>query len=142
MGSVGPEDQYVARLRRIYREWSDSRGSSFKPWLDLMAEQVRFRSLGGGAPGIEFSRGGVSRADVMRYFDELSQAWEMLRYDVEALIAQGDRVAMLGSCAWRHRHTQKVVETMKADFFRFESGRVVEFVEFYDTAAAVAAATP
>lgn len=141
MGSVGPEE-HVAKLRRVYREWGESKGSSFKPWLDLMSDQVRLRSLGAGVPGIEFSRAAMSRADVMRYFDELSQDWEMLRYDVEQMIGQGDWVAMLGSCAWRHRRTRKVAETLKADFLRFENGRVVEFVELYDTAATLAAATP
>jgi ketosteroid isomerase-like protein len=140
---MGTDDEakHVEKLKHCYRLWSESKGSSFKPWLDLLAEGVRFQSLGGGSPGVEFSRGGSSRAEVMRYFDELSRDWQMLRYDMEHFIAQDDRVAVLGRCAWRNRRTDKVADTPKADFFRFENGRVVEFIEFYDTAAVVAAAS-
>jgi ketosteroid isomerase-like protein len=138
---MGIEEEHVAKLKRTYRLWAESKGSSFKPWLDLLSERLSFRSLAGGSPGAEFTRGGDSRADVMRYFDELSQDWEMVRFEVETFIAQEDRVAVLGNCAWRNRHTNKVADSPKADFFRFESGRIVEFMEFYDNAKLFAAAT-
>jgi uncharacterized protein len=137
---MGIEDEHVAKLKRTYRLWAESKGSSFKPWLDLLSERLSFRSLADGIPGAEFTRGGDSRADVMRYFDELSQEWEMMRFEVDTFIAQHDRVAVLGSCAWRHRRTNKVADTPKADFYRFEGGRIVEFIEFYDTAKVLAAA--
>jgi ketosteroid isomerase-like protein len=68
----------------------------------------------------------------------IGENWEMVEYKVDHLIAQGERVAMLGKCAWKSRQTGAVVETAKADFFHFREGKIVEFWEFYDTAKAIA----
>ena len=135
------EARNVALVRAAYEAWSDSKGASTQQWLELMSHGVCFRSLAGGAPGLEFSRECAKRDDVARYFAELARDWEMIHYTVDELIAQGDRVVMLGSCGWRHRHSGRSVETPKADFLRMQDGKVVEFFEFYDTAKAIAAAS-
>jgi uncharacterized protein len=57
-------------------------------------------------------------------------------------IAEGDRVAVLGSTAWRNSKTGRAVDTAKADFWTFRDGKVVEFHELYDTAALIAGARP
>ena len=63
----------------------------------------------------------------------------MIEYRVDHLVAQGDRVVMLGFCSFRHRKTGKVVSTPKADAWRFEGGMAVEFYEYFDTAQVHAA---
>jgi ketosteroid isomerase-like protein len=136
------EDRHVETLREVYRAWRTSNGEDTGVWLDVMAPAISFRSLGASAPVIGFSRNGVSPADVQRYFIDLARDWEMIDFEVESMIAQGDRVAVLASCSWRNRHTGKVATSLKADFFRFEDGLVAEFVELFDTANAVDAATP
>lgn len=135
------ESRHVDSLRAVYRRWSETKGADSAPWVALMSDTIAFRSLGASAPVIGFSRNGYSRADVARYFAELARDWEMLRYEVEQMIAEGDQVAVLASCSWRNRHTGKETATMKADFFRFADGHVVEFAELFDTAGAVSAAT-
>lgn len=136
------DNDYVRTLREVYREWNDSKGTSSKRWLEILADDVCLKSLAGGAEGMEFSRQCHCKEDVLRYFAELAQDWEMVHYTVDEFIAEGDRVVMLGSCGWRARATGKIVSTPKADFIRFRDGKVVEFIEFYDTAAAIAANTP
>ena len=135
-------ERNVDSLRELYRLWKLSKGTSTRPWLDLLGDRIVFRSVGASDPAIAFSRDAATPADVERYFSDLARDWEMLEYEVEQMIAQDDRVAVLSRCSWRHRHTGKESSTMKADFFRFENGRVVEFAEFFDTAGAAAAATP
>lgn len=134
------EDRHVEALREVYEVWRGSKGTNTRPWLDIMGPAITFRSLGASVPVIGFARNGVSPADVERYFADLARDWEMVDYEVESMIAQGDRVAVLSNCSWRNRHTGKVSATMKADFFRFDDGRVVEFAELFDTAGAVEAA--
>jgi ketosteroid isomerase-like protein len=140
MGAI--EDRHVEQLEGVYHRWRMSKGADTSSWLDLMAPSIVFRSLGASAPVIGFSRNGVSPADVERYFIDLARDWEMVDYEVEHMTAQGDRVAVLSHCSWRNRNTGKVSDTMKADFFRFEDGRIVEFAELFDTAGAVEAAVP
>jgi len=129
----------VIQLKEVYRLWNETKGQSVRQWLDLLADEVCFRSLAGGAPGMEFTRNCGCRTEVAQYFAMMAADWEMMHYTVEEFIAQGDRVVMLGSCAWRHRRTGRVVETPKADFFTFKEGNIIDFLEFYDTAKAMAA---
>ena len=63
----------------------------------------------------------------------------MIEYKVDQFVAQKDRVVMLGHCAWRNKHTGKVVQTPKADSWRFANGKAVEFYEYFDTAQVHAA---
>jgi ketosteroid isomerase-like protein len=128
-------------LEQAFRTWHDSKGKRADVWLDLMAEDVRFRSLAGGAPEAEFTIECRSRADVARYFEGLAHGWEMIHYTTSVFAADGDRVVMLGSTAWRNRQTQKVVDTPKADLVTLRGGRIVEFSEFYDTSKLLAATT-
>lgn len=132
----------VAKLKAAYHQWHTSKGGSTDAWLDLMADNVSIRSLANGGPGAEFSQEIRAKADVKRYFEGLLAAWEMIHYTTGEFIADSDWVAMRGSTAWRNRATGRVVETPKADFWKFRDGKIVEFHEYYDTAALFRAATP
>ena len=132
----------VKKLKDAYKQWHDTKGGSVNVWLDMMAEDVKVRSLAAGQAAVAFTAAKSSKEDFKRYFDGLLGDWEMINYKTEHFIAEGDRVAMLGSTAWRNRRTGRVVDTPKADFWTFRDGQVVEFFELYDTAALVAAATP
>jgi uncharacterized protein len=113
-----------------------------KVWLDLVADDVKVRSLAAGAPAAPFTGAIDSKQQFQRYFDGLLADWEMINYKTGLFIAEGERVARLGSTAWRHRKTGREVDTPKADFWTFRDGKVVEFHELYDTAALVAASQP
>ena len=126
-------------IKEAYRRWNEEKGTAFDFWMDLLAEDVDFRSLGAGAAGIEFTKDRSSKDSVRSYFEGLGADWEMLHYSPEEYIVEGDRVVMRGHCGWRHRRSGKAVETPKADFFRFRDGKVVAFYEFFDTAAVLAA---
>lgn len=132
----------LKHAKEVYRRWNESKGTDMQAWLDLLSEDVTFRSLAGGAPGMEFTQDCDTRADVVRYLDGLAADWQMVHYTPKEFIAEGDRVVMLGSCAWRHRKTGKLLETLKADFLKFKDGRVIDFLELYDTAKAIATTQP
>lgn len=129
----------VSKLRAAYQLWSDTHGGSVQHWIGLMADDVRIRSGPDGAPGMEFTKSRDGKADAERYFDGVAADWEMVHFTPEEFIAQGDRVVVLSQVAFRYRKTGKVAESPKADVFRFRDGKIVEFVEFFDTARALAA---
>ena len=137
---MSQEQENVAKLQETYRQWNDSKGASIQTWLDLMTEDIRFRSLAGGAAPLEFTLECKSKQDVGRYFQGLGADWEMIHYTPEEYIAQGDRVAVRGSCSFKNRKTGKIMETPKADFFTFKKGKIADFFEFYDTAKVSAGA--
>src|SRR5262245_59122603 len=138
MGSA----ENVTKLKDAYRQWHESRGGSVKAWLDLMADDVQCFSLAAGIPEAEFTARVTSKKDFERYFKGLLADWEMIHYTTGHFIAEGERVAMRGSTGWRNRKTGRVVDTPKADFWTFRDGKIVEFHEYYDTAALIAAAKP
>ena len=136
---MGEEAANLKLVKGAYSNWNNNKEVSFENWMNLLADDVRWRSLGGGAAGMEFTGTCQCKDDVRNYFVGLAQDWEMQHYTPEHFVAEGEWVVMRGTCGWRHRRTNKVVETPKADFLRLKNGKVVEFHEFYDTAAALQA---
>ena len=136
---MSDEVRNVELLRKAYGEWSNNRGASADHWLEICAERIAFGSLAHGPAAAPYMTAFERRDQLKDYFAGLSRDWEMMEYEVDHFVAQGDRVVMLGRCAWRFRKTGKVVWTQKADSWRFEDGKAVEFYEFYDTAQVLAA---
>jgi uncharacterized protein len=133
------EAKNVAVLEEAYRRWTKSRGGSIDYWISICDENIRFGSLAQGSPKVAYMTSYRARDELAYYFAGLARDWEMLDYHVDALVAQGDRVVMLGACSWRFRKTGKVVMTPKVDSWRFANGKAVEFYEYYDTAQVQAA---
>jgi ketosteroid isomerase-like protein len=133
-----PVNPNVEKLKQAYAGWHNTKGDA-RVWFDLMADSIIMGSIGNGAQGLEFSRTRVSRDDALGYFSDLARDWSMVHYRMDEYIADGDRVVALGECCWKHRHTGKVVTTPKADVWRFDNGRAVDFYEYYDTLQAASA---
>jgi ketosteroid isomerase-like protein len=133
------QETNVAALREGYGLWNKSQAASAQHWMDMIADDVRWRSLGDGAAGAEFTKECGSKQEVLRYFEQMGAQWTLISYDANEFIAQGDCVVMLGSCEWKHRQTGKAVKTPKVDVMRFRDGKIVDFMEYYDTAAVSAA---
>jgi uncharacterized protein len=132
---MSDEAQNVTMLKAAYAKWADSKGQSADHWMEICADQIKFGSLGqGGAPATAYMTAYQRREELGAYFSGIKRDWEMIEYVPEHYVAQGDRVVMLGRCAWRFKRTGKVVTTPKADSWRFAGGRAVEFYEYFDTA--------
>ena len=136
---MSDEVRNVELLRKAYSVWSKTRGASHEHWMEICADKIAFGSLAHGPPGSAYLTNYQSRDELTGYFAGLAKDWEMMEYEVDHFVAQGDRVVMLGRCAWRYRKTGKVVWTPKADSWRFENGKAIEYFEFYDTAQVLAA---
>lgn len=132
---MADEARNVGILKDAYRNWNDSKGGSADHWLKICADNIAFGSLAqGAAPGANYLTAYQSRDALKDYFAGLTRDWEMIDYVAEHYVAQGDRVVMLGRCSWRFKKTGKIVSTPKADAWRFENGKAVEFFEYFDTA--------
>ncbi len=132
------EKENAAVLKEAYEYWNTNKEHAFQNWMDLMADDVQFRSLADGLEGMEFTRQCKCKNDVYRYFEELAADWEMVYFKMDEFVAQGNRVVAIGNCKWRHTKTGKEVETPKVDIFTMEKSKIVDFMEMYDTARAIA----
>ncbi len=128
-------------LHNAYKEWHDTKGASAKTWMTILAEDIDFKSLANNAPGLEFTAQCCTRAEVGAYFTGLLADWTMLHYTIDDYICDGDKIAVIGRTAWTNKKNGKTLETDKVDVWRFEKDRAVAFSEYYDTAAAIAAAS-
>lgn len=136
------EERNTAILHRVYDQWRDSKGKSKDRWLSIVADEINFGSLAQGRPEtLAFTKARKTKAEVAQYLDEVVCDWEMIDYVIDHYVAQGDRVVAIGRMCWRNRNTSKVVDSPKLDVWRFDdAGNAIEFFEYYDTAAAIAAA--
>jgi len=121
------EEKNVNSLKEAYRLWNETKAGTVDHWLQLMTDDVHFRSLAEGAHSMEFTCTSTCKRDVERYFAGLTTEWQMIYYRIDEYIAQGDRVVALGSCSFKHKITGKTLETPKADFHRFRNGKICEF---------------
>ena len=133
--------QNLERLKAAYTLWHESKGSRSDAWLDLLSDKVRFRSMGGASPSLAFADERRSKLEVVAYFTGFNKDWSMLHWTPETFVSEDDRIAVFGSCAWRHRATGKVAEVATSHLWTFEDGKVVEVIEVFDSARAVSAAT-
>ena len=131
-------DSNVEFIRDLYERYTMGDGAECV--LESLADDVVWRSVG-PPDRLPFARSRHGRDGVRAYFRALNQDWEMISYKVHELIGQRDRVVTLADVCFCHRETGKLVATSKADVFRLRDGRIVDFCEFYDSAAAVEAAT-
>ena len=129
-----------AMLQTLYRRWHETKGGALEELVGIFADNISFGSLAQGAPLATFTAQRVGRPQMRSYFDELLSGWSMNHYTVDHMIAEDDRVAVVGSTSWTNKLTKKTVETPKVDVWRFRDGRAVEFYEYYDTAKLYAAA--
>jgi len=139
---MSSESENVGLLKDAYQRWHDTKAGSVDHWLNLMTDDVKFRSLAAGAIKIQFTRDASHKDELKHYFAGLTSEWKMVYYRVDEYIGQGDRVVTLCEVSFKHKITGKTLNTPKADFHNFRDGKICEFFEFYDTASALATATP
>jgi ketosteroid isomerase-like protein len=127
----------LEQLQSVYRQWSSKKGSTAELFLELMSDDVKLRSIAGGGK-LDFTRHSLSKQQVADYFQDLTNGFEMNFYRTDELLAARDFVLMIGACSFKNKATAKTFTTPKADLWRFEDGKAVEFFEYYDTAEVLA----
>lgn len=132
----------LEKLQSAYKTWDEQKGATAEPWFELMADLVYWKSIAGGEKPMSFTAPRLSKHQVRDYFHGLALDWRMEFYHIRTFMVEGDRVAGIGECCWRHKHTGKVVHTPKLDLIRFQHDKISGFFEFFDTSQAMQAATP
>ncbi len=122
-----------SRVQALYAAYAAGNRSAFN---DLLAEDVRWHSLGPAELPWTGLREG--REAVFDYFRILEREAVVEAYTPEHSIADGDWLILLGTLRVRLGPNDQAADYPKVDALRFRDGRIVEFREYYDTAAALA----
>ena len=128
------EDRNTEIVRTAFEAWHNCKGGSIDCWMNIMADEIDFRSLADGRDDLAFTAARRSREEVLGYLQGLMETFEMVHYTVDFYVAQGDRVVAVGSTSWKKRGTDNHFDTPKVDVIRLSDGKIVEFYEYYDTA--------
>ncbi|MBO0904268.1 nuclear transport factor 2 family protein [Jiella sonneratiae] len=138
------DSERVAILRHAYRCWVECSGADRNVWLDFAADDVVLHSL-----QTEKGEHPLAIADVYRgreelgaYFDALERDWEILAFDPQTLIEQGDEVAAFLIVKVRAKATGKIARTWLGHWWTFEGNRFLKLVEVFDGTKALMAMTP
>ena len=105
--------------------------------LSLFSEEIAW-----SVPEIEnapFAGARNGTTEVGKFFTQLSEAEDITRFEPLEFIAEGDKVVVLGESAATVRSTGKSYETEWVHVFHLHDGKVTEFKEFFDNAAATRA---
>jgi len=105
--------------------------------ISLMSDDVTWRLP--EIEGVPFAGSRSTRAGVADFFQILATDQESVRFEPREMIAQGDKVASLGSYKWKVKSTDRDYECDFCHVFTIRDGKIVAFEEFTDTAAAAAA---
>lgn len=135
----------IEGLKIAYQTWHDTKGEGDRAkdaWLDLFDDHIHIVSMGDATAAISFARQRHSKLEAVEYFLDLLKEWKMVHWTPETFVHEGDHVAMFGRCAWTNRRTQKTIDCHIAHLWAFRDGKAVRFTEIFDSAKAVAAATP
>ena len=131
-------DRNLELIRDLYERYTMGDGAECV--IESLAHDVVWRSVG-PSDRLRFAKVWHGPDGVRAFFKALDEDWEMISYKVGELIGQRDRVVALADVCFCHRQTGKLVATPKADVFRLREGKIVEFCEFFDSAAVAEAAT-
>lgn len=138
--TAGPEEQMLALIKGIYKRWSETKGGNVDEILNILADDVVWRSIANGLHGLNFAKEPLTKPNVRGYFENLGKDWELVFFDVERIISQGHTVVVVAECSFRHRRTGKSFMSPKVDIWDFRRGKVVGFFEYFDTASAIRSA--
>ena len=136
-----PTNSNLERLKAAYKAWHDTKGTSTTAWMDLFADSVAICSTGAPVQAMAFAADRKSKQGAVEYFSKLLDTWSMVHWSPATFVADGDRIAMFGTCGWTNKATGKTAEVRIAHLWQFQNGKVTDVEEIFDTAAAMAAAT-
>lgn len=83
-----------------------------------------------------FSGKRTGRVSVGEFFSLVADAQDVLQFEPQEFIAQGDKVVVLGHYSWRAKATGKEYNSDFAHVVTIKGGKITSFREYMDTAAA------
>ncbi len=119
--------------RIVQQAYENFKSGDLPALLDLYSDDIDWR-----LPRIENmpwfgSRKG--REETTEFFQALAEAQDVLTFNPQKFIAQGDTVVALGDYSWRVKATGREFSSDWAHVWTVKNGKLVGFQEYADTAA-------
>ncbi|HEX8144891.1 MAG TPA: nuclear transport factor 2 family protein [Pyrinomonadaceae bacterium] len=105
--------------------------------LNLLTEDVEWRLP--DTENVPFAGKRSGLRQVAQFFHTLAESQEVLQFEPQEFIAEGEKVVALGQYMWRAKKSGREYGGDWAHVFTIRDGKIAGFHEFMDTAAAAAA---
>ncbi len=127
-------DANVQVVRQLYAAMGTG---NLEAVLALLTDDVTF--VVPGPPGVGAAGTWQGHSGVRECFARLQEAQENQSVEIRDIVAQGDKVVVLLHVVAKSRTTGKTFESGIVHFYTVRDGRVAQLLDFFDTAAYVAA---
>jgi ketosteroid isomerase-like protein len=124
----------VALMRSLYEAYSRRNPA---PLFETLSDAVQFHFVA-HPDHFTFAGSHTGKDGVQRALELIAQEYDWQVYQARDFIAEGDRVVALTDGVIQHRASGKELPMRMVDIIRIEDGRIVEFTEFFDSAAMLA----
>ena len=105
--------------------------------MDRIADRIEWHHR--GAPAVPYGKARSTKDEVRSFFRELAEAVDVLAFEPQRYVAQGDTVVALGTFRARAKPTGKEFEEPWAMVWTFRGGKVVYYRAYEDTEAVASA---
>jgi uncharacterized protein len=123
--------------RIVQRCYELFKSGDIQALLDLFSEDIDFQ-----LPEIEnvpFSGRHKGREATARFFKLVSESQDVLEFDPQEFIAQGDKVVALGIASYRVKESGREYGSEWAHVWTVRGGKIIASKEYLDTATSSAA---
>ena len=122
-----------ANTRLVQQAYQSVQAGDFPSFLNALGEDVQWQLPDMG--NVPFAGTWRGREEVGRFFSIVAQAQDVIEFEPEDFIAQGDKVVVLGRFSSRVKSTGRVSASDWAHVWTVKDGKVTHFREYVDTAA-------
>lgn len=128
-------------IRTVKEAYSSFKNGDIESLLEALTDDVEW--ITPGPPDIMPVAGKRrGRKQVAQFFTTLEELEDVQSFEVEEVLAQGDKVVAMIKYRARVKATGKPVEADLVHVFSFDQGKVKRFREYFDTAAVLDAYQP
>jgi ketosteroid isomerase-like protein len=124
-------------VMQAYQSYKDN---NIKGVLALIDDKVEW--IGPDSDYIPFAGTHKGKDQVAQFFSKLEQTQDVLKFEPQTFIAEGDKVAVTGNGSWRVKATGQTYDSPWVHIFTVRDGKIARFEQHVHTAAAEAAFRP
>jgi len=131
-------EQENARL--VQQVYQNVKAGAIQSVLNFLAEDVQWQLP--EMENVPFAGRWQGRQQVGQFFSKLAETQDIVEFEPEEFIAQGDKVVVLGRFSMRVKSTGKDSFSDWAHIWTIKDGEITLFREYVDTAAVMKAHIP
>jgi uncharacterized protein len=122
-----------ANRQLVQQAYQSVKAGDVQSLLNSLAEDIQWQLP--EMENVPFAGTWRGREQVEQFFSIVAQTQDVVEFDLEDFIAQGDKVVVLGRFSQRVKSTGRISTSAWAHVWTVKDGRVTHFYEYVDTAA-------